>query len=413
MKRLVQLSKGKQLLASFIYFFSLMTTFFILRPVRDEMGIQAGVENMQWLFTGTFIAMLLIIPVFAWITKKYPRNTFIPASYIIFLIQILIFYIAFQSNNISRYISALFFIWLSVFNLFVVSVFWSLMSDLYDEEQAKVHYATIAAGGTLGALSGPAISAYTVSLVGTINLLLFAALFMLLATGAVLYLCKGTKSDQKPHYVAHSTNLWSALPLVLKSPRLTGIAIFILLYTSVSTFLYFQQATIVSGEFLNSDQRTAYFAWRDIGSNTLTLILQFFLTKEVLKRYGLIIGLSVIPLISLFIFFALGLSSHLYVLVVCQILYRGGNYAIQKPTREILYTEVSSEERYRGKNFIDTAVYRGGDALSGWLYSGLTYLGLGLSGIAFLAIPIAAIWMIVGRTIGRSTTRPTAELVGV
>jgi len=388
---------------SFLYFFCLMTAYFILRPVRDEMGIRSGTDNLQWLFTGTFLAMLLVVPIFGWLAKSFDKKVFLPTVYVVFLLQLIAFYVMMLNSRFLVAISAGFYIWLSVFNLFIVSLFWSLMSDLMNREKAKIYFPTIAAGGTTGAIIGPGISAFFATYIGTENLLLIAAAFVGLTLIFLMILLNN--SDQKfkttRQLENQETNIFEGVTSMLKSAKLSGIGIFVLLYTCLSTFLYFEQAHIVSSEIIESDQRTTYFALRDIGTNVLTLALQFFITRKLIGRFGLAFGLLIVPLLTALLFFALGINHGLYVLAAAQILYRSGNHAIQKPSREILFTEVSDNERYQGKNFIDTAVYRGGDALSGWGFAALTTIGLSLSAIAFVAIPIALLWSYSGYLIGK------------
>ncbi len=394
---------------SFLYHLCLMSGYFILRPVRDEMGIRAGVENMQWLFTGTFVAMLLLVPVFAYLTGKVSRKRLIPLIYLFFALNILTFYFAFQFVA-SPFISAFFFIWLSVFNLFAISIFWSFNSDVFSTNQAKRLYGPIAAGGSSGAIIGPAIAALLVGRIGVNNLLLISAGFMLMATSFVLQLIKrGRSNEARPLDSAMSGSLLEGLKLIIQSALLKHISLFILLYTTLSTFLYFEQAHIISQAFSASGDRTSFFGFQDLAVNALTLFLQFFITEKVMRKFGIIFCLALVPVFTAISFFSLGISQTVYLLFGIQVLYRSLNFSIQRPAREVLFTSVSVEERYRSKNFIDTAVYRGGDAASGWLFAGLSAWVGSLQLLAFITTPLAAAWMAVGLKTGKLFKNKTSK----
>ncbi len=387
--------------SSFLYFFFLMSSYFILRPVRDEMGISAGVDNMQWLFTGTFIVMLFIIPVFGFLMKKVPRHQLLPKIYVFFIANILFFYLLFKITT-SPVLAACFFIWLSVFNLFVISIFWSFNADLFDSEQAKRLYGPIAAGGSCGAICGPLIATYCVGLVGVNNLLLISAGLLLIATFFLIDLVKKSKKTQTDNLKTVSiSSVWQGLLLLRRSPFLKQIGLFILLYTSVSTFLYFEQAHIISEAFTSSADRTFYFGTRDLLVNSLTLILQFFLTERFLRKAGIVIALMIVPFIAAAGFLSLGLHQGVITLLIVQVLYRSLNFSIQRPSRELLFTGLTVHEKYNSKNFIDTVIYRGGDAISGWLFTGLNTLISSLHIISLFAVPIAAVWMLTGFRIGK------------
>lgn len=364
------------------------------------MGIRAGLENMQWLFTGTFVSMLLLVPLFALLTKAIARNILIPSIYIFFALNILAFYFAFHLFE-SEILSVAFFIWLSVFNLFVISIFWSFNSDVFGTRQARRLYGPIAAGGSSGALAGPAIAAFLAGTVGVNNLLLIASGFMLLATFFVIKLAKSRKPTAEPLHTKMSGGLFEGLRLIMQSPLLKQISLFLLLYTTLSTILYFEQAHIVSQAFSSSSDRTSYFGFQDLFVNAITLFLQFFVTEKVMRKKGIIFCLMLVPVITSLGFFSLGLSQSVYLLFGIQVLYRSFNFSIQRPAREVLFTSVSVEERYRSKNFIDTVVYRGGDAASGWLFTGLSSLVGSIQNIAFITIPVAVAWAAAGFRTGK------------
>ncbi len=414
-RRLTNLHRGEGAAAfwSFAYFFSLLSSYYILRPIRDEMGISAGLDKMHWLFTGSFIAMLLVVPVFGWITSRYRRSRFLPYIYLFFISNILLFYVLFESERAVVHIAPMFFIWLSVFNLFVVSVFWSFMTDLFADEQAKRIFGLIAAGGTLGAITGPLLTAILVQQIGMSRMLLISAALLALAVICIRRLTlwqsartrwaagdrrgDGTQDTEQPL----GGGILDGIRLLLRSPYLMGICALILLYSTLSTFLYFQQAQIIKDAFGDSETRTAVFAAMDLAVNALTLFLQVFVTGRLVKRLGLGLTLALIPLLLSIGFLALALLPVLAVLVSVQVLRRAGNYAIMRPAREMLYVVVSREEKYKAKNFIDTVVYRGGDAASSWVYAAMRSFGLNLSTVAWIAIPLALLWSGIGLWLGQ------------
>jgi len=406
--------EGRAIFWSFCYFFSLLASYYILRPIRDEMGISAGIDQMHWLFTGTFITMLLIVPVFGWVTSRFERRSFLPYIYYFFIATILLFYVLFESDLAIVPIARSFFIWLSVFNLFVVSVFWSFMADLFRDEQAKRLFGFIAAGGTLGAIAGPAITAILVQQFGTSRMLLISAGLLGLSVLCISRLmawryaagdsnlpATGSTGDPEQPLAG---GILDGILLAVRSPYLLGICLLMLLYSSLSTFLYFQQAQIVKDAFDDPATRTAVFAGIDLAVNTLTLLIQTFFTARLVRWLGLGMTLALIPLLLGVGFLVLGLLPVLSVLIAVQIIRRAGNYAIMRPAREMLYVVLSREEKYKAKNFIDTVVYRGGDAASSWVYAGMRSLGLSLSTIAWIAIPLSLLWAWVALRLGQRQT---------
>ena len=412
-RRIVDLhpGEGRAITLSFVYFFCLLSSYYILRPIRDEMGITAGIDNMQWLFTGTFVATLVMVPLFGWITTRFPRRRFLPFVYLFFIANILLFYILFETGLDIAYIAPAFFIWLSVFNLFVVSVFWSFMNDLFHDEQAKRLFGFIAAGGTAGAIIGPLLTATLVQSLGMRPMLLISAGLLAAAVVCIRRLMTwqhaqaGDASDDPSATIEIERPLGGGILdgilLVARSSYLMGICVLILLYATLSTFLYFQQAQIIKEAFADSETRTAVFAGMDLAVNTLTLLLQLFVTGRLVKKLGLGAVLAMIPLLLSIGFLILGLFPVLPVLVAVQVLRRAGNYAIMRPAREMLYVILSREEKYRAKNFIDTVIYRSGDAASSWVYTSMRSLGLGLATIAWAAVPLSLLWAWVAWRLGQ------------
>ena len=415
----VQAGEWPAVLWSFAYFFCLLCGYYVLRPVRDEMGIQAGVGNLPWLFTATFIAMLAVTPLFGWVSSRFPRRQFLPYVYLFFVAHLLLFYVLFREKAAIEITTKAFFIWVSVFNLFVVSVFWSFMADLYETAQARRLYGLIAAGGSLGAIAGPGLTTVLALPLGPVNLLLISSGFLLGAVFCIQRLgawsaWRAAAPGATVRDARVGGGMLDGVKLVAASPYLLGICLYVALYSILSTFLYFQQQQIVKATIASSEQRTALFAALDLAVNVLTLGLQLFVFSRFLRRFGLAISLALIPLFSMIGFFALGLAPTLAVLIVFGVARRAGEFAITKPGRETLFNALSPDEKYKAKNFMDTAVYRAGDMASGWIFTWLQqYAGLALAGISFVAVPLAALWAWIGLWLARRhrlLTPPDAEL---
>jgi AAA family ATP:ADP antiporter len=409
--RLVQVEPRelRALLWSFAYFFSLLCGYYILRPMRDAMGIAGGVERLHWLFTGTFVAMLAAVPLFGWVTSRLPRRRFLPYVYYFFIANLLVFYVLLGAEGSHEYAARAFFIWTSVYNLFVVSVFWSFMADLFTNAQAKRLFGFVAAGGSAGALAGPVLAATLARPLGTPALLLVSAAFLGVAVLCIHRLLAWSAEQREDTPAEHRSaetrplggGVVAAIPLVLRSPYLLGIALFMLLFTTASTVLYFQQAQIVRDAFASSEERTSVFAAVDLAVNALTITIQVLLTGRLVRALGVAGTLAIVPVLLGLGFVALGFAPVLGVIVAVQILRRAGDYAITRPAREMLYVVLGREEKYKAKNFIDTVVYRGGDAVSAWAFAGLRAMGLSLGAIAFVAVPVAGLWAWLAYRLGR------------
>jgi len=394
---------------SFSYFFSLLCSYYLLRPVRDEMGIQGGVENLAQLFTVTFAAMLATVPLFGWASSRFPRARLLPIVYLFFIANLAIFYALMQAGVAPTMVARAFFVWVSVFNLFVVSVFWSFMADLFRNEQARRLYGLISAGGSAGALAGPLLATLLAPSLGPARLLPISAAML---CGAVLCIYRLTAWAKRhpaerrfpPAQVEEPLggSIFAGITLALKSPYLLGICIYVMLGTLLGTFLYFHQANIMAVDMPSPGARTALFAKIDLAVNLLTFGCQLFLVGRLMGRFGVGTTLMILPVMGAIGFFVLGLMPTLAVLVVFQVIRRAGEYAIARPAREVLFTVLNREEKYKSKNFIDTVVFRSGDAASGWLFEGLRILGLGFAGIAFVAVPIALLWAGTGWMLGRT-----------
>lgn len=406
LSRAVNVSRSELpgLLSAAAYFFFLLSSYYILRPVRDEMGVRGGVDNMQWLFTATFFAMLLAVPVFAALATRFRRTRLIPAVYGIFIACIVLFWLWLRSDVQMVWAARTFFVWLSVFNLFVVSVFWSFLADVFTDRQATRLFGAIAAGGSTGAIGGPAISGVLAQQLEPAALLLVAAVILACTLPCmwVLERWSGRGGGTGDSDLPLGGTLFEGVRAVLQSRYLIGICLFIWMYTTLATFLYFIQAEIVSGAFEDSGDRTSVFATIDLLTNSLTVGIQLFLTARIVQYFGLGRALAFVPLLVAAGFMVLVAAPVLLSIAAVQVIRRAGNYAVAKPGREMLFTVIPRFEKYKSKNFIDTVVYRGGDAIAGWLYTGLSTLGLGISGISVAAVPLAVLWAGIGYRLGRS-----------
>ncbi len=396
----VRPEEAKALAWSWLYIFSVLSSYYIIRPIRDEMGVAGGVENLPWLFTGTLTGMIALNPPFAALVAKLPRVSFISVTYRFFMVNLLMFFLLLKAATpeMNIWVGRIFFIWTSVFNLFVVSVFWALMVDVFNSEQGKRLFGFISAGATLGGIMGSSVTATLAQYVGPIYLLFGSTALLEVAVFSVrrlshmseaLRLRPTARGEQAPI----GGKLLSGLTHAFKSPYLLSICVYIMLFTITSTFLYFQQAAIAKEGFVDRAARTAFFAQVDLLVNVLTLGTQLFLTSRILRAFGVALTLAFLPVLSVLGFFALGLAPTITVLVMVQVLRRAGNFALARPTREILFTVVPREDKYKAKSFIDTVIYRTGDQVGAWSYGLLSFLGLGMTGIAFIAVPISVAWL--------------------
>ena len=385
---------------AWLYIFSVLFSYYILRPIRDEMGVAGGVENLQWLFTGTLLGMIAVNPPFAALVSRLSRTAFISITYRFFLANLLLFavllHVASAEQNI--WIGRMFFIWASIFNLFVVSVFWALMVDVFNAEQGKRLFGFIAAGATLGGIVGSSLTAALATQVPATYLLFGSALLLEAAVFCVRRLSRLSDALQRrPATLGDGApiggSVFGGLKHAFASPYLIQVSVYIVLFAVTSTFLYFQQAEIARQSFADRGARTAFFARVDLWVNVLTLGAQIFLTARMLRWAGVAATLGALPLISMIGFGTLALLPTIAVLVAYQVLRRAGNFAFARPTREVLFTVVPREDKYKAKSFIDTVVYRLGDQVGAWSYAGLGLLGLALAGIAWVAVPLSLAWL--------------------
>ena len=400
------------------YFFCLLAGYYILRPIRDAAGVAGGVKNLPWLFTGTMLVMLLVNPPFAALVSNLPRRRFIPLTYRFFALNLLIFFALYQLLPQAQqvWVGRAFYIWTAVFNLFVVSIFWGFMADAFNSGQGKRLFGFIGVGGTVGSIVGSAITATLVKAVGAAGLLLVSTVLLEVSVQCVrrlsaLFQGAALPAPAAPGSVAPAASGRSEMPIggsvlaglthVLRSPYLLGICLYMLLYTIGSTFLYFQQADVVNRAFHDPKAQTALFARIDLMVNVLTVGIQMFLTGRIMMLLGIAGTLTIVPVISVLGFLSLGFVPSLALVVGFQVLRRAGNFAVARPSREVLYTVVAREDKFKAKSFIDTFVYRLGDQLGAWADPLLKAAGLTMTGIALVAAPISALWLVIGFWLGR------------
>ncbi|MBO1325427.1 MFS transporter [Acetobacter sp. TBRC 12305] len=392
-------------------FFFLFTSYAILRPVRDAMGIAGGVRNLQWLFSATFVVMLVAIPLHGWLNAHVPRARFIDWVYGFFALNMFAFAALLSLWPASPWVARVFFVWLSVFNLFVVSVAWSLMADIFDTEQAKRVFGFIAGGASIGGVTGPLFGAAMVSVLSVRGLLVVSALLLgaavyakarLLAWRAGRDTVQQAQSRRRPV----AGNPFTGFSLVARSPYLLCLGAFVILLTTASTFLYFEQARLVASTFPTRNAQVRVFSIIDGVVQAVSLICQVFLVGRFARRFGVTGLLSAIPLLVGAGFLVLAIWPVFAVVAAVMGIRRVGEYAFIRPGREILFTGVAEDVRYRAKSFLDTVVYRGGDALSGWASATLISFTQSLTAVSLVGAVLAFAWAALGYALGR---RPIAR----
>jgi AAA family ATP:ADP antiporter len=392
----------------FIFFFVVLAGYYVIRPVRDNIGANFS-ENLWWMFTVVLVTMIVANALFSAIVARMSRRRFIPIAYRFFAANLVIFFVLMQfvPRGKQPWIDGCFFVWVSVFNLFATAVFWGFMTDLFTSEQGKRLFGFIAVGGSLGGILGPIITTVLVRRVSTGVLLLICAAMLEIAAQIVRFFpSEFRRHDSQSGEQAGAEKpiggkFWDGVTHICKSPYLFGLFVFILLYTLTSTWADFQQAELTKAGFLDKAARTAFFAKLDLSVNTLTLVLQIFATGRLMKFFGVTVTLLFMPVLSLFGFAAMGVAPVLTVLAVFQVARRASTFAFIRPAREVLFTVLRREDKYKAKSFIDTFGYRCGDQFGAWSYGGMQALGLGVSTISFIAVPMVACWCALGIWLGR------------
>jgi len=408
-------SELRGMLQAAAYGFLIMSSYYILRAVRDEISA-ADRGNLEILWTVVFFVMIIAVQAYSWVASRYSRCVFVPLANRFFIACLIGFWasLVFMPESARPWIDRVFYVWTSVFALFVVTVFWGLVADCFTNDQAKRLFGFIAIGSSVGAVVGSALTAYLAVRVPVFALLLIACAPLEFASWFAGNLHKNFGTGSVKEGEADRPldgDAWSGMKAVFSSPYLMGIAGFILLMTFASTILYFAQSDLVYATMTDRGERTAFLAKIDLVVNSLTILFEVYLTARIIKWLGVGVTLALVPVAVALGFVALGVYPTLWTLVVVQVAYRAGRYGLAKPAREVLFTVVSREEKYKSKAFIDAAVYRGGDLTSGWIYAGLAGLGLTIGSIALVAAPVAAVWAVVALRIGQRGETRAKEMV--
>jgi AAA family ATP:ADP antiporter len=398
---------------SFAYFFALLAGYYVLRPLRDQMGIAGGVKALPWLFTATFVTLLVSQPVYGALVAKLPRHLFIAIVYHFFVANLVLFWLLLMLGIAPVIVARVFFVWVSVFSLFAVAVFWSFMADLFTAEQGKRLFGFIGAGGTAGGLLGPMITIGLSVPLGPVNLLIVAAVLLELAVLCVYRLDRAAmgSSGVRPEPRRVGGSAFAALPELFRSPYLLGVAGWVSLLSFCATITYFAQANIVSANVHGAGEQTRIFAGIDLAVGLLSLVTQLFATGQVLRRLGTGFAAAALPAVYVVGFAALFSAPTLAVVIGLQVVQRWMNFAVANPARQVFFTVLDREEKYKAKNLIDVVIYRGSDALYGWVFDSLQALGLKLGGIALVALPFAAGWLALSTALGRAQESRAATLV--
>lgn len=402
-----------------LFFFCVLTALMVVRPAREALGMQRGIEALRWLFLGTVLVTLLVNPIFGWLVSRFRRIAFVSATYLFFAFGLLAFYALLElaPKSIGERSGQVFYVWFSVFNLFTTMLFWALMADRFSLEQAKRLFGAIAVGGTLGAIFGPWLAGQLARPLGTPALLVVAAGFLVLALGAAWWITRlrPDVSQSGPPRAEHAViggSAWEGLQSVARSPYLLAICGYVLITAVMATFLYFTRLQMVAALGTNVDMRTAMFARIDLITQVTTLALQAVITGHLMKRLGVSVTLALLPITAALGFLGLAIVGSLAALIAFEAAFRAVQRGIMRPSRETLFTVVPRADRYKAKAFVDTFVYRAGDVVGAQTEGLLKQLGMGLTALATVAVPLAAAWMALGIWLGyaqRARARDTEQ----
>lgn len=407
----VEPSEAPAVIAGLLMFFLLFTGYFMLRPVRETMGVAGGVKNLQWLFTGTFVATLAALPLFGWVASKFPRRQIVPWLFGLFALNLVGFAAALHLAPDNVWVARSFYLWLSVFNLLTISAGWSVLADVFAAGEAKRLFALIAGGASLGGLLGPLLGALWVKQIGHAGLLLVSAALLVASAAAGVWvhhwrdrhpLASVPEESDATRQRPLGGNPFTGATDTFRSPYLLGISLFVLLLTSVTTFLYFEQARLVEAAYPNRVDQTRVFGFIDTVVQALSILAQIFLTGHLARKLGLGVLLVGVPLLMVVGFLCLAVSPVFTVFVVVMVIRRAGEYAFIRPGREMLYTVIPTEQKYKAKNFIDTVVYRGGDAVSGWVKSGFEEVSKNPTAAMVFGAVLAIFWGASGWWLARA-----------
>jgi ATP:ADP antiporter, AAA family len=401
----------RAVVAAFFLFFFMWAGYFAVRPVRETIGTLIGREQLADIWIVTAIASVLIIPLYGAVVARFRRSVFLPWTYGVVAVVLALVGAALQGDQINMAAARFFYVFISIVNLFLISMFWSFLLELFDSGQTKRLFGVIAAGGSAGALAGPTVSALSVAHIGNSGVLfLGAALFLAAIVCQRLLLREWTErasasaSDERPI----GGSLFAGVSLILRSPYLLGIALFVVLISTVNTLLYFEQLRLVEINFPNVSNRTQVFAGLDGVVQGLTLLSQIFLTGRIAQKFGVVALITFVPLLMVFGFLALAASGAFSVLAVVFVLRRACEYAFVRPGREMLWAPLDKETKYKAKNTIDVPVYRGADALAAQVNNAVAGAGFGVASVAYLGAGVALLWMFSGWWLGRRFERGAA-----
>lgn len=404
----VEPSERAALLLGFTFHFCVLASYYLVRPLRDALGLEGGSGQLQWLFTATFLVMLVMVPLFGALVSRLPATRFVPLVYRLIALSMLGFGLLIARQVAPVAVGRVFFVWISVYNLFIVSIFWSVLVDRFSSEQGRRLFGFIAAGGTLGTFVGPLLAALMATRLGPLALGIGAALLLEGAVACYRALLVRTRSQGRG-LVAEERRLGGSMlagvTLILRSRYLMAMVAFMLLHTSAATLLYFEQGRIVETSYDDVASRTRFFALVDLTVSSLTLVFQLLLTAPLIRLVGIGGALAALPLATLLAFAAMAAAPLPATVALAQGLRRAVEFAVVRPAREVIWTVVSREEKYKAKNVIETLVYRGGDAASGWLSVALTAMGAGFGLLAFIVVPFAGVWTWLSHWLGRSQKR--------
>ena len=404
----------KAVIFSFLFVVVLMTAYYILRPVRDAMASDWTDAEVSWLWTLNFFISTGIVALYGMAVSKFRFRLLVPTMYSIFAGSFVMFYLLGSISDDRTLIDKAFYVWVSVFSLFNISVFWSLMSELFSKEQSGRLFGIIAVGASVGGLIGPSITAFFSVSIGIDNLMLIASMMILIPIPIIFYLqSKATdlnneKLDLTPTSHPIGGNPIAGFKMLFSNPYLMSIALFIFLYTGISSFIYFELKNLLSD--LSRPERSAIWAQMDLAVNILSISIGLFATGRIVGKFGMPVTIAMVPVMVCVGLLILAISPLLGVVMILQIIRRAGNYGMTRPAREMLFTLVDRETRFKAKPVIDIVAYRGSDMLMAWLFTGLTQgLGLGLAAVAGVGAGIAALWSLVGIYLGRWFERDNSD----
>jgi len=407
LERLIQVEHGEwpRLTIAFLYFFFLLGGYFMLRPLRGAVAASNS-ENLHWLYTATFLSMLVIVPVFGFLVSRFRRGQFIPAIYVFFILHLVLFALGFKGDRTPEWIQQCFYVWLSVFNLFVVSVFWSFMADIFRPGQAQRLFGFIMAGGSIGAIIAPSVTKGVVPAYGATGVMLTAAVSLFVATCLAIFLGRHTRREsENRHTEVIGGSVWEGATQVFRSEYLLYACLLMLLHNLTSTFLFNGLAVLVNENITGFDERTTFFSHVDQIVQVLAFLFQFLITSRLVRYLGMSKTLVLIPSLLACGFVFLGSSVTIVLFAAVQVVQRSLNYGVLGPTKEMLFTVVDRETKYKSKNFIDTVVYRGSDVTASWIFKGLVSAGLSIAHIAWIYVPVMFLWGLGAWRLGRIYTR--------